>query len=77
MDSPSAGAEEDNNKEVEQREICQEGSKGVAEEDMDMETEDTEVPGSQAPPPPWCRCLFSGLVWMKCFLLPPGLQFLC
>lgn len=34
---------------VEQRERCKEGA--VAEEEM--ETEDTEVPGSPAPPPSW------------------------
>lgn len=54
-DSPSAGAEEDDNKEaeeVEQRESRQEASRGVAEAEEEMETEDTEVPGSQAPPPP-------------------------
>lgn len=76
-DSPSARAEGDDNEvveEVEQRESQQEGSTGVAEAGEDMETEDTEVPGSEAHPPPWHRYLFSGPVLMKCCgCLPPQL----
>lgn len=72
--SPTAGAEEDDSEvveEVERGESQQEGSRRVVEAGEEMETEDTEVPGSEAPPPSWRRCLFSGPVWMKSFGSPP------
>lgn len=49
-DSPSAGAEEDDSEVVERGESQQEGSRRGVEAGEEMETEDTEVPGSEAPP---------------------------